>query len=156
MKRARVQNPPIPHSSQPPTRRMASIPWFRVAASILFMGALLAAALHSQQPGQQSAPQPSGTTNPQDPGPGRAWSSSTLAVPMPRSGNPDFTAANAERKKQIADDSTKLLKLATDLKTEVDKTTKDTLSLNVIRKADEIEKLAHDVKEKMKLTGAAH
>jgi hypothetical protein len=26
------------------------------------------------------------------------------------------------------------------------------LSLNVIRKADEIEKLAHDVKEKMKLT----
>jgi hypothetical protein len=64
----------------------------------------------------------------------------------------DFEAANAERKKQIANDSAKLLKLATDLKTEVDKTSKDTLSLNVIRKADEIEKLAHDVKEKMKLT----
>jgi hypothetical protein len=64
----------------------------------------------------------------------------------------DFEAANAERKKQIANDSAKLLKLATDLKSEVDKTSKDTLSLNVIRKADEIEKLAHDVKEKMKLT----
>jgi hypothetical protein len=64
----------------------------------------------------------------------------------------DFAAANAERRKQIADDSAKLLKLATDLKTEVDKTTKDTLSLGVIRKADEIEKLAHNVKEKMKLT----
>jgi hypothetical protein len=64
----------------------------------------------------------------------------------------NFDAANAERKKQIAADSAKLLKLANDLKTEVDKTTKDTLSLNVIRKADEIEKLAHDVKEKMKLT----
>jgi hypothetical protein len=64
----------------------------------------------------------------------------------------DFEAANAERKKQIANDSAKLLKLATDLKSEVDKTNKDTLSLNVIRKADEIEKLAHDVKEKMKLT----
>jgi hypothetical protein len=64
----------------------------------------------------------------------------------------DFEAANAARKKQIADDSAKLLKLATDLKTEVDKTSKDTLSLNVIRKADEIEKLAHDVKERMKLT----
>jgi len=37
------------------------------------------------------------------------------------------------------------------LKAEVDKTTKDTLSLNVIRKADEIEKLAHSVKEKMKV-----
>lgn len=64
----------------------------------------------------------------------------------------DFAAANVERKKQISDDSTKLLKLATELKGEVDKTTKDTLSLGVIHKADEIEKLAHDLKEKMKLT----
>jgi hypothetical protein len=64
----------------------------------------------------------------------------------------NFAQANVERKKQIADDSAKLLKLATDLKTEVDKTTKDTLSLAVIRKADEIERLAHSVKEKMKLT----
>ena len=63
-----------------------------------------------------------------------------------------FEAANAERKKQIADDSEKLLKLATELKSEVDKTNKDTLSIGVIRKADAIEKLAHDVKEKMKLT----
>jgi hypothetical protein len=60
--------------------------------------------------------------------------------------------ANLERKRQIADDSAKLLKLATDLKAEVDKTSKDTLSLGVIRKAEEIEKLAHSVKEKMKLT----
>jgi hypothetical protein len=64
----------------------------------------------------------------------------------------DFAAANVERKKQISDDSAQLLKLATELKTEVDKTTKDTLSLGVIRKADEIERLAHSVKEKMKLT----
>lgn len=63
-----------------------------------------------------------------------------------------FDAANTERKKQLSDDSTKLLTLAMALKAEVDKTNKDMLSLNVIRKADEIEKLAHDVKEKMKLT----
>lgn len=63
-----------------------------------------------------------------------------------------YAAANAERKKQIAEDSEKLLKLASDLKAEVDKTDKDALSLNVIRKADEIERLAHIVKEKMKLT----
>jgi len=68
----------------------------------------------------------------------------------------NFEAANAERRKQIADDSSKLLKLATDLKAEVDKTTKDTLSLAVIRKADEIERLAHGVKEKMKLTVGAN
>jgi hypothetical protein len=64
----------------------------------------------------------------------------------------NFAAANTERKKQIAEDSAKLLKLAADLKVEVDKTNKDTLSLDVIRKADEIERLAHNVKEKMKLT----
>ena len=64
----------------------------------------------------------------------------------------NIEAANLERKRQIADDSAKLLKLATDLKAEVDKTSKDTLSLGVIRKAEEIEKLAHSVKEKMKLT----
>jgi hypothetical protein len=67
----------------------------------------------------------------------------------------NYTAANLERRKQIADDSAKLLKLAADLNTEVDKTTKDTLSLSVIRRADEIEKLAHNVKEKMKLTVGA-
>jgi len=64
----------------------------------------------------------------------------------------NFEAPNVERKRQIADDSAHLLKLASDLKTEVDKTSKDTLSLGVIRKAEEIEKLAHTVKEKMKLT----
>jgi hypothetical protein len=64
----------------------------------------------------------------------------------------NFEAVNAERKRQLAEESAMLLKLATDLKSEVDKTSKDTLSINVIRKADEIEKLAHDVKEKMKLT----
>lgn len=67
-----------------------------------------------------------------------------------------FEAANLERKKQINDDSARLLKLASDLKAEVDKTSKDTLSIGVIRKADEIEKLAHTVKEKMKLTMSAN
>jgi hypothetical protein len=66
-----------------------------------------------------------------------------------------FEAANAERKRQIADDTAKLLELATQLKSEVDKTSKDTLSINVIRKAESIEKLAKGVKEKMKLTVGA-
>ena len=66
------------------------------------------------------------------------------------------SAANEERKRQLAEDSANLLKLATELKAEVDKTSKDTLSLSVIRKAGAIEKLAHDVKEKMKLTVGAN
>jgi hypothetical protein len=68
----------------------------------------------------------------------------------------DLSAANEERKRQLAEDSANLLKLATELKAEVDKTSKDTLSLSVIRKAGAIEKLAHDVKEKMKLTVGAN
>lgn len=59
-------------------------------------------------------------------------------------------AASAERKKQITDNSAALLKMAADLKAEVDKTNIDTLSLTVIRKADEIERLAHDVRKKKK------
>jgi hypothetical protein len=64
----------------------------------------------------------------------------------------NFAAANAERKRQITDDSAKLLSLAADLKAEMDKAGKDTLWLNVILKADEIERLAHNVKQKMILT----
>lgn len=67
----------------------------------------------------------------------------------------DFEAANLERKKQISDDAAKLLEMAKDLKSEVDKTNKDTLSLNVIRKAESIERLAKGVREKMKLTVGA-
>jgi hypothetical protein len=64
-------------------------------------------------------------------------------------------ASNEDGKKQIADESARLLKLATDLKTEVDKTTMDTLSLAVIRKAGELERLAHEVKDKSKPSVAA-
>ena len=63
-----------------------------------------------------------------------------------------FEAANAERRRQIAADSTKLMKLAAEINTELEKDGENLLSPNVIRKANEIEKLAHDVKEKMKLS----
>jgi hypothetical protein len=57
---------------------------------------------------------------------------------------------NNDRQKRLVADTDKLLSLATDLKQQVDKSTKDTLSVDVIKKADEIEKLAHSVKERMK------
>jgi hypothetical protein len=55
-----------------------------------------------------------------------------------------------ERQKKMIDDTTRLLQLATELKSDVDKTNKEEMSLEVIRKADEIERLAHDVKQRMK------
>ena len=57
---------------------------------------------------------------------------------------------NNLRQQQLVADTTKLLELATELKTEVDKSNKDTLSLAVVKKAEEIEKLAKSVKEKMR------
>ena len=120
--------------------------WFRrgFAACIVVFAALGATyELRSQQPIKWSGAPPQ--ANPPD-------ANQQMAMRDQNEKKANFDAANLERKRQIADDSAKLLKLASDLKSEVDKTSKDTLSLGVIRKADEIEKLAHNVKEKMKLT----
>ncbi len=57
---------------------------------------------------------------------------------------------NLQRQEDIKKDTDKLLSLATELKQYVDKTNENTLSVEVIKKAEEIEKLAHTVKEKMK------
>ena len=58
--------------------------------------------------------------------------------------------ANHERQIAIQRDTDKLFELATQLKQNVDKSSENTLSMDVIKKAEEIEKLAHSVKEKMK------
>jgi hypothetical protein len=64
----------------------------------------------------------------------------------------DFAYANAARQKQVADDTAKLLKLANDLKSDVDKAGANTLSVAALRKADAIEKLAHNIKLRMTVT----
>jgi hypothetical protein len=58
--------------------------------------------------------------------------------------------ASQERQAALKRDTDKLYKLATELKDYVDKTNENVLSLEVVKKAEEIEKLAHSVKEKMK------
>jgi hypothetical protein len=58
--------------------------------------------------------------------------------------------ANQARQADLKRDTEKLLKLATELKQSVDKTNESTLSVDVVKKAEEIEKLAHSVKDKMK------
>ena len=57
---------------------------------------------------------------------------------------------NTQRQQDILNDTAKLLELAQQLKIEVDKSRKDQMSVSVIKKAEEIEKLAKAVKEKMK------
>jgi hypothetical protein len=57
---------------------------------------------------------------------------------------------NEERQKALVADTDRLLALAQQLKVEVDKSNKDMLSVEVVRRAEQIEKLAHSVKEKMR------
>ncbi len=57
---------------------------------------------------------------------------------------------NSDRQKQLIADTDKLLFLAQQLHEEVGKSSKDELSLTVLKKSDEIEKLAKSVKERMR------
>ncbi len=83
--------------------------------------------------------------------------------PIPNSTDPaDHAELEAElqrklqiqqQKKRFEDmkrDSQKLLQLATELKQYVDKSGEDMLSLEVLRKAEEMEKLARQVKNNMR------
>ena len=58
--------------------------------------------------------------------------------------------ANLQRQTDLKRDADKLLKLSTELKEYVDKSNENVLSLEVVKKAEEIEKLAHSVKVKMR------
>ena len=58
--------------------------------------------------------------------------------------------ANQERQAELKRDADKLFQLARELKQYVDKSNENVLSLDVLKKAEEIERLAHSVKEKMK------
>ncbi len=58
--------------------------------------------------------------------------------------------ANLARQAALKTDTDKLLNLAEELKQDVEKSNENVLSLDVVKKAEEIEKLARSVKEKMK------
>ncbi len=94
---------------------------------------------HAQETqAQDSFPLPS--VNP----PG-AKATQPATAPTPGSDQQSAAAPNASETK-IARQCADLLKMAAELKTEVDKTTQDTLSVAVVRKAGEIEQLAHKVR----------
>ena len=57
---------------------------------------------------------------------------------------------NKDRQAALKKDTDKLLELATQLKEYVDKTNENLLSVEVVKKAEEIEKLSKSVKDKMK------
>ena len=59
-------------------------------------------------------------------------------------------AQSVERQKKLKEDTDKLLSLATELKNSVDKTNENVLSLEVVKKAEEIERLAKKIKTNMR------
>jgi hypothetical protein len=58
--------------------------------------------------------------------------------------------SNVARQAALKADTDKLVQLAGELKQDVDKSSENVLSLEVLKKAEEIEKLAHSVKDKMR------
>jgi hypothetical protein len=96
---------------------------------------------------KESSPSPS-LTVPTD-------TNAQMKTQVQNAGQQNVAAAGAERKKMIAVEGAQLLKLAIDLKMEMDKTSKDTLSIEVIRKAGAIEKLTHEVREEKFVADAA-
>ena len=103
----------------------------------------------AQQPAQGSPAQPPAAQPPA----AQAPAEPAAQVPAPAEATGD-TAKPADlqtpQQKQLAEDTAKLLILANELKAELDKSSKDTLSLGVIKKAEQVEKLAHKVRDEMK------
>ena len=112
-------------------------PW--LSSAVLFFVLIVPSVVKAQTSGQ--SPDPGRDQIPQAP----------LETDEMRKWKKDATKkANKARQAEIQGDTEKLFKLATELKDYVGKTDEHILSLDVIKKAEEIEKLAHDVKEKMK------
>jgi hypothetical protein len=85
-------------------------------------------------------------TSPKNPASDAAAS---LAAEQPK---PVDKSPGQQRKLEVANECANLLKMATDLKAEVNKTTKDELSLAVVRKAGELEQFARKVRGDTRLT----
>lgn len=116
-------------------------------------------AQRSQDPARQRVQDPNEVTVKDQTNP-----SGTRPGSMPSDGTPDMKdrpngtptdeerakAMSDERQKKLQDDVNKLLTLSTELKSEIDKASKDQLSMDAMHKAAAIEKLAHSIQSRLK------
>jgi hypothetical protein len=72
------------------------------------------------------------------------------AAPAAASDAPKQLSGSEVRDAELAANTARLYRLANELKAELEKSGKDTLSLSVMKKADEIEQLARKIKAQMK------
>jgi hypothetical protein len=94
--------------------------------------------VHAQSSPAQSAPPSQQSQRAQQASGGGANPQAAVANGAPA----PVTAVDPSRQ-QVANEAADLLKMATALKSEVDKSTKDMLSVGVVRKANQIEQMAH-------------
>lgn len=127
-----------------------------VAMSVLVLASAARAQLGTPQ-------MPSAQSGASSPNTDTRVNSRGQTVPPPITGSPQDQEAidprlqreqakmrNVDRQNQLVSDTQKLVQLANELQADVQKSNKDTLSLDVVKKADEIEKLAKSVRDKMK------
>jgi hypothetical protein len=122
--------------------RVSGIAIFLFAATAFAAGAQDAPPAAKPDAAKQASTTPPSATQPAGTSTNAADAQANAQDPQSKA---QADAAVDARKRQFAEDAAQLLKLANDLKEAINKTDKDTLSLAVIRKADEIEKLAHSV-----------
>ncbi|HEY1766305.1 MAG TPA: hypothetical protein VGG26_01545 [Terracidiphilus sp.] len=137
--------------------------WLGILAVLILLGATGIGLhhVHAQSTQQTADPQPGDTAadpqhataaaeNPEAP----AQDPAAAAAMPPAAGQtkPEDQSPAQERKLEVANECSNLLKMATDLKAEVNKTTKDELSLAVVRKAGELEQFARKVRGDTRLT----
>jgi len=118
---------------------MGKTSWFAALLFVVFMFGSKQSTAQLQQADPQLPAPPFPTSRPAPEDTDRAHIEAEMAK-----------KANLQRQEQIRNDTDQLLKLATELKAYVDKSNENLLSLDVIHKAEEIEKLARSVKEKMR------
>jgi hypothetical protein len=105
-------------------------------------------------PAGQPTPPPTPEQAGSAPGTEREKAGSTPATEPEQAKQPALTLpAGTPEQQQLEKDTSRLLQLVQELKVEVEKAGKDTLSLAAIRKADEIQKLTKDLKERMRERG---
>jgi hypothetical protein len=125
--------------------------WFKLIRRSLPLLLLILLATHEQAQNTISAPPHRDTlllpeaNRPPD-------KNDQIRMNQQKQGKHNFDAANALRRKQIDEDSVKLLILANDLKTKVDALGDGPIPAQLLREATVIELLARNVQSRMALT----
>ncbi|HLK33124.1 MAG TPA: hypothetical protein VKT29_08540 [Terriglobales bacterium] len=121
---------------------------FRMPVVILLFALLLSGGpIYGQDTGEQPSPP---SVRPQFPSPAGDLGQRRPDEAERKMEREQQKKRNQERQAELKRDTDKLFLLATQLKQAVDKSNENTLSLDVIKKAGEIEKLAKSVRDKMR------